>query len=492
MKKFICFLLVLIAAIAQAQTTTQLGRLDVEWPDLDYPGGAALETLVHDGIAEFSDNISGRYTEFTAIADSTTSTITHNLGFVVLDLGVQVYSGAHPTLTKICEFNSEIDTCLSLGWLIVAGGTPNTQIDVTTPGSGGPHTFAVTITSGVVPASPLSLQAAYDGGATASMLATDIVIDNDATTPTSTFTLESTVGTAPFIAATTSDTTLLSLISTSPFPTYPLIVVSTFGPATPTIATPDVTGVTPSSGLFFTSGSNIGGAGGSGLVQIQSGIATVGPRGPVSIFGGNINANGDSAVNLTAGTGNVGLTASSGVVQLGTTSSLDLNGNDIVEGADTVFTVAGTGNIGLGERAQDGFLGVTSVAIGTDALSSAGIVTASENVAIGSSAMDSASLGDARQNVAVGQNALSAITTADGTVAIGQNSATSLTTPVSNTIIGQNADNTGTRNYSIALGTQAVLTGGGSPMMQLGNALSTGSGQIRTLQMSPFDTTFLL
>ena len=156
MKRFL--LLLLLSTIAYGDQTTNLGRLSVDWPDLDHPGGAALETHIHGEILKISDNMGSRYEAFSAIADSTLSTHTHNLGITFANLGFRLFTGTHPNLTLVCD---KVSSCATSGWVVSAGGTPTTQIDVTTPGSGGPHTFALVVTnSGLAP----SLQTAYDGG----------------------------------------------------------------------------------------------------------------------------------------------------------------------------------------------------------------------------------------------------------------------------------------------------------------------------------------
>jgi len=337
----------------------------------------------------------------------------------------------------------------------------------------------------------------------------------------------------------------------------PVLAITSTNPVGPSIGTPQGFGSIPSDDFSIKTGINLGGDGGTGSIQISTGGSGSNPsaRGTMLLDAYSLIANADTTIYIQSQTGLIEVSPGTveasddfnggtsiptaltirgsdkasgsakggdvvvrggdgfgignnggdlllrggdgvgaglpGVVRLG--GDLDLNGNSIIDGATTILTLAGSGNVGLGEDAQAGYLGVDSVAIGTDAMSSVAVGTASENVAIGSGAMDSASLGDARQNVAIGQNSMTAITTGDGNVAIGQASAQSLTTSIGNTIIGQGADNIGTKSFSIALGTNAVLPpGAGSPMMQLGNAIVGGNGRIGLIQIGPDNTTIKL
>jgi len=175
MKRLILSLL-LIATFAQGDQVTTLGRLQVDWPDLSHPGGAALETHIHDAVGFMSDNMGSRYEAWAAQADSTTVTHTHNLGITFADLGWRLFTGTHPNLTFVCN---KVADCATAGWVVAAGASPTTQIDVTAPGAGGPHNFAlVTTNSGL----PSDLQAAYEQGSTIALSTNAVAISQSSAT----------------------------------------------------------------------------------------------------------------------------------------------------------------------------------------------------------------------------------------------------------------------------------------------------------------------
>jgi hypothetical protein len=119
---------------------SQLGRNpDVTWPDLGDAAGSSQVDTIQGSVEEISDDMNSRYEVGTAIADSTLTTFTHNFGVAFSELTILLYTGAHPSLTRVSD-------PAGAGWTIAAnGGSPLTAIDVTTPGSGGPHTFAVQV-----------------------------------------------------------------------------------------------------------------------------------------------------------------------------------------------------------------------------------------------------------------------------------------------------------------------------------------------------------
>ena len=122
---------------------SQLGKnTSVTWPDLGDPAGSGQVTVVQDTITELSNDDNARYRTASAIADSTLTTFTHDFGVAFSELNILVYTGTYPSLTRVADPTAS-------GWVIAAnGGNPLTQIDVTTPGSGGPHTFALQIIQG--------------------------------------------------------------------------------------------------------------------------------------------------------------------------------------------------------------------------------------------------------------------------------------------------------------------------------------------------------
>lgn len=122
---------------------SQLGRnTGASWPDLGDAAGATQVNTQQDTIAAFSDDANSRYRTGAAVADATLTTFDHDFGVAFSELNVLVYTGTHPSLTRVAD-------PAAAGWVIAANGTnPLTQIDVTTPGSGGPHDFAVMIIQG--------------------------------------------------------------------------------------------------------------------------------------------------------------------------------------------------------------------------------------------------------------------------------------------------------------------------------------------------------
>ena len=131
----------LLYAVYAYAATVNLGRSVITWPDFGDPAGPAQVQTIHDGIQALSDNANSRFEAFSAIADSTTSTHTHNFGVAFSELTVLIYTGTHPSLTRVAD-------PAAAGWTIAAGTSPLTQVDVTTPASGGPHTFAVVVIQG--------------------------------------------------------------------------------------------------------------------------------------------------------------------------------------------------------------------------------------------------------------------------------------------------------------------------------------------------------
>lgn len=145
-KKFWLFLLsvVLVATTVYAvTTTTNVGRMEIAHPDFAHDGGTALHGKVRTAWTTLSDNSDSRFEAFSAIADSTTVNHRHNFGVDFDDIGIMLYTGTHPTLTRVAD-------PAAAGWTITAGTPAKEVIDITTPGSGGPHTFAIQVTQGTV------------------------------------------------------------------------------------------------------------------------------------------------------------------------------------------------------------------------------------------------------------------------------------------------------------------------------------------------------
>jgi len=122
---------------------TDVGRVPLAHPDLGHDGGAGLHTKVRNAWTTIGDIISSRYEEFTSIADSTLSTHTHNFNIPFADLNVILWDDVGAAKTRIAD-------PAGAGWIIAAnGGDAKNKIDVTTPGSGGPHDFSVEVHSGL-------------------------------------------------------------------------------------------------------------------------------------------------------------------------------------------------------------------------------------------------------------------------------------------------------------------------------------------------------
>lgn len=114
-----------------------VGRAQLDHPALGTAGGSALHASIETIYTVVGNDLTGRYDVFTSIANSAVSTITHNYGVPFADLKILLYTGTHPNLNRVAD-------PVASGWAIVATpGNLKTQINVTAPSSGGPHTFAV-------------------------------------------------------------------------------------------------------------------------------------------------------------------------------------------------------------------------------------------------------------------------------------------------------------------------------------------------------------
>jgi hypothetical protein len=114
---------------------TIVSRLQLDHPALDDPGGNALHTQVEDLYIKIGDNLSARYFEVISLADSGTTTLTHNFKMPFEELAFKIYAlaGAGGELTVTDETQYDI---------VATTGTETTQIDVTN-NTGGVSTFAV-------------------------------------------------------------------------------------------------------------------------------------------------------------------------------------------------------------------------------------------------------------------------------------------------------------------------------------------------------------
>lgn len=123
---------------------TLVGRSKFDHPSLSTAGGSALHAAIESIYTSISDHLGGRYKAYSPQLNNVTVTYEHNFGVALSELSVLVYTGSHPNLTRVSDL-------AAAGWTIVANSTdPKTQIDITTPSSGGPHTFAVFVVHGRV------------------------------------------------------------------------------------------------------------------------------------------------------------------------------------------------------------------------------------------------------------------------------------------------------------------------------------------------------
>ena len=125
-----------------ATTSTQVGRLGLDHPDLGHEGGSALHTKVRNQWTLIADHMNSRYFTGSTVADSTTTPYVHGFGVAFAEYRIIIYTGTYPALTRVADF-------VAAGWTVVAtSGSEKTSIDVTTPGSGGPHDYAVIVIHG--------------------------------------------------------------------------------------------------------------------------------------------------------------------------------------------------------------------------------------------------------------------------------------------------------------------------------------------------------
>lgn len=234
--------------------------------------------------------------------------------------------------------------------------------------------------------------------------------------------------------------------------------------------------------------------------------------------------------------------------QLG--GDLDLNGNDIVDGAAFIYRQSPSNSLYFGTNAGSGSTANNNTGIGTTSLDA--ITTGFNNTGVGHNAGGSISIGDrntlvgattgdnitqGNDNTAVGNNALGAtstgsnntavgssalsssngsgqtavgysaltasstagtavgylalqVATGSGNTAVGYQAGDGVLTGASNTIIGRIADvNAGSENFAIALGYNAIVDA--SNKMRIG-AATVESQTITTVELSRWNTTIQL
>lgn len=135
----LCLIGLIYAITAYAATTdTEVSRLKLDHPDLGHDGGSLLHGKVRTAWTKIGDEMNSRYKEFTAQADSTTVNVDHNLGAAFAEYRVLLYTGTGASKVRVSDPTGA-------GWTIAAGTPPTGIVDVTTPGSGGPHDFSVIV-----------------------------------------------------------------------------------------------------------------------------------------------------------------------------------------------------------------------------------------------------------------------------------------------------------------------------------------------------------
>lgn len=121
---------------------TIISRSQLSHPDLGESGGAPLHTSIATIYTTLGDNDNSRIAEHSGIADSTTVELDHNFGARIQDFGILIYSGTGTTKTLILDY-------VDAGWVVAEKtGEESTVLEITTPSSGGPHTFTVFVIDG--------------------------------------------------------------------------------------------------------------------------------------------------------------------------------------------------------------------------------------------------------------------------------------------------------------------------------------------------------
>lgn len=112
-----------------------VGRRQFSHPALGAAGGSALHAAIELIYTTISNDLGGRFYAQAAAANGAVFDFDHNFGVDSADIETIIYTGAHPTLTRVSDL-------ATAGWTVIP--TPSfekTKTRVTAPGSGGPHTF---------------------------------------------------------------------------------------------------------------------------------------------------------------------------------------------------------------------------------------------------------------------------------------------------------------------------------------------------------------
>jgi len=121
-----------------------VGRSKLDHPSLGDAGGSILHGKIEAIYEDISNHLGGRFKAYSGAANSSVVTYEHGFGVSFAELTVLLYTGAHPNLMRVSDL-------AAAGWTVTANqANATTQIDITCPAAGGPHTFAVFVVQGRV------------------------------------------------------------------------------------------------------------------------------------------------------------------------------------------------------------------------------------------------------------------------------------------------------------------------------------------------------
>ena len=121
-----------------------VGRSKLDHPSLKDAGGSILHGKIEAIYEDISNHLGGRFKAYSGAANSSVVTYEHGFGVSFAELTVLLYTGAHPNLMRVSDL-------AAAGWTVTANqANATTQIDITCPAAGGPHTFAVFVVQGRV------------------------------------------------------------------------------------------------------------------------------------------------------------------------------------------------------------------------------------------------------------------------------------------------------------------------------------------------------
>ncbi len=127
-------------------TSTTVGRLQVDHPDLGHDAGSGLHTKIRTIYQKLADNIGARYFEITALADTASIDLDHNFKDAFTNLRIHLFSRnvGDGELTRIVKGGSpDLDNFT----IAATPGNLTTQTRITN-NTGGPQDLAVIIFQG--------------------------------------------------------------------------------------------------------------------------------------------------------------------------------------------------------------------------------------------------------------------------------------------------------------------------------------------------------